>query len=426
LKIIHATIFFATYESLTRGGPVGVIGRLLRLSNQEKSLPIDPFCAVFPNAEYISGAQDTTRARNGRVEYLWLYNTLKRVRQNEYLYLPLVVVSALVLWRRVWNLLRGFSRSQPTVIVCHDFFAALSLGFFAGNCPLVLVHHLVGSDVIHFGRKASSLPAQAFLLRPLGAFFGNLEALALRTAQILVFPSRGAFDLFRSQRPDLKTLLLRKNAEIAYNGVDQRFLDVRKRRAHRPHVEGNRIGVITVSKLYPSKGIMRLPEVMAELSRRGIRFNWIVVGEGVLKEQLLDRVQALGLGDSFSLIANASDQQLDELLTAAFCFILLHRDSVFDFVLLEALAAGVPVISTNVGGNAELIMHNQDGYLLANDDSRLPRLVADTVASLVRDRRVYDAIVRKSGDKAIEFSASATYRRYYEIAIEASAHRNSR
>jgi glycosyltransferase involved in cell wall biosynthesis len=84
--------------------------------------------------------------------------------------------------------------------------------------------------------------------------------------------------------------------------------------------------------------------------------------------QLQQQVATLGLGDAVRFLGPLPPEELCLPLSAADVFVLATRNEGWANVLLEALACGVPVVATDVGGNAEVICRSDLGAIVPFDD----------------------------------------------------------
>lgn len=136
----------------------------------------------------------------------------------------------------------------------------------------------------------------------------------------------------------------------------------------------------TVGRLAPVKDHGNLLNALSILKRRGARFQALVVGDGALREALEAQAAALGVRHSVRFLGNRDD--IDHLLAAFDIFVLPSRSEGLSNTILEAMAAGLPVVATRVGGAEELLEHGISGLLVAPQDppglaQALMRLGAD-------------------------------------------------
>jgi len=144
--------------------------------------------------------------------------------------------------------------------------------------------------------------------------------------------------------------------------------------------------ILTIARLVEKKGIEYLIEACNLLKLSGYNFRCQIIGDGVLKDELKKMIGILQLCDVVELIGAVSHDKIPELLTTADLFVLPciiavngDRDGI-PVSLMEAMALGVPVISTKLTGIPELIEHNQSGLLVPPKNSKQ---LAETIAFLI-------------------------------------------
>jgi glycosyltransferase involved in cell wall biosynthesis len=175
--------------------------------------------------------------------------------------------------------------------------------------------------------------------------------------------------------------------------------------------------LISVGALVERKGFHRVLECLPALRRRFPGLRYLIVGgpgpEGDWSAQLRSTVADLGLQDCVRFLGVLAPETLKEPLSAADVFALATRNEGWANVLLEAMACGLPVVTTDVGGNAEVVSSPALGTLVPFGDR--DRLTAALAAALERpwDR---DAIIayaransweRRIATLAEEFTAIA-------------------
>jgi glycosyltransferase involved in cell wall biosynthesis len=125
--------------------------------------------------------------------------------------------------------------------------------------------------------------------------------------------------------------------------------------------------LITVARLHHQKGYFMIAESIAEVARRHPGAHWVWVGDGPARQSLTSQLRSLGIGDRVTMLGYRRD--VDRLLRAADVFILPSRyEAAPTFALLEALAAGLPVIVSAAGPFPEVVRDGVDGLLVPVED----------------------------------------------------------
>lgn len=181
--------------------------------------------------------------------------------------------------------------------------------------------------------------------------------------------------------------------EVIPGGVDfERFRPALDREGLRRRLglEPGRRLLLTVRNLEPRMGLEKLIAAMADVAPRVPEAVLWVGGEGPLRETLEAQTQALGLKRRVRFLGFVPEETLPDLYAAADLFVLPSLDlEGFGMVTLEALASGLPVLATPVGGSVEILSPLDRELLLENTSvkaigrgilSFLHRLAADPQA----------------------------------------------
>ncbi len=166
--------------------------------------------------------------------------------------------------------------------------------------------------------------------------------------------------------------------------------------------------ILCVARLVPKKGLNDLIAAADLLRRRGRSFKVEIIGNGPLREALENGVTQLGLNDQLRLLGALPHESVCDAYQRASMFVLPcvvtadgDRDGIPN-VLLEAMASGVPVVSTAVSGIPELIDAEHDGLLVRPNN---PAMLADAIDRLLSCPELSERLARAARTK-IEASFS--------------------
>ncbi len=174
-------------------------------------------------------------------------------------------------------------------------------------------------------------------------------------------------------------------AEIP-NGVD---LD---RFAQRPPRRGLKVPTITfVGRLDRYKGVDFLLEAFKRVLSRGSNSRLLIVGSGPDETLLKDKAVRLHLEENIQFLGKRED--VFSLLLDSDIFVLPTLSEGMSNVLLEAMACGLPVVATTVGGNCDLISNRHNGILVPPGDSGT---LGEALMEILHDA----PLARQLGDKA--------------------------
>jgi len=143
--------------------------------------------------------------------------------------------------------------------------------------------------------------------------------------------------------------------------------------------------LISVGGLVERKGFHRVIECLPELQARFPELVYLIVGgasaEGDMRAELEQQVAALGLQDTVRFLGIMPATSLKWPLSAADVFVLATRNEGWANVFLEAMACGLPVIATDVGGNAEVVCRDELGSVVPfGDHAALGAALASALA----------------------------------------------
>ncbi len=129
---------------------------------------------------------------------------------------------------------------------------------------------------------------------------------------------------------------------------------------------GNRV-IGNIGGLQPRKGHKVLLDAFAEVKKTAPDVHLLILGEGPCRPELEEQARSLGLEDSVSLPGHRREASRYLPAFDVFVFPSTGFES-FPYVILEAMAAGKPVVATDVGGTAEQIVHERTGLLIPPSD----------------------------------------------------------
>jgi len=211
---------------------------------------------------------------------------------------------------------------------------------------------------------------------------------------------------------------------VLYNGVDlQEFSpqpEVRDAVRERLGIPGDALVVGSVGRMVPLKDFTTLLKAAEVLVAETPNLHVLLVGSGSELSRLQDYVANSRHLAGRVVFPGAVDQVAD-LLNAMDIFVLPTLMEGMSNTLLEALAVGLPVVATRVGGNPEVVADGVCGYLFPPQD--VPEL-ASQMRTLLRAPRLRTDFGRAARDRALRrFSLDRMLRRYRDLYIDLAVRR---
>jgi len=214
------------------------------------------------------------------------------------------------------------------------------------------------------------------------------------------------------QAERVRRVVARERVSVIRNAVDaDRFADVDLRYCQQLQdffPAPRRCIVGAAGRLSPEKGFDVFVQAAERIAARDRSLGFVHFGGGPLREELARRVEAAGLCDQFVFAGHRPD--LDQFLPFLDLMVLPSFTEGLPNVVLEAFAAGVPVVATAVGGTPEVVEDGLNGYLIPPGD-------ADALAG-----RILDALESEDRRQAMGRHGSERVRRHFTFAAQARAY----
>jgi glycosyltransferase involved in cell wall biosynthesis len=225
-----------------------------------------------------------------------------------------------------------------------DLLAALAC-FFA-RVPLVVTRPVMLEDQIAYSRARRSI-------------YSAIDRLiTLPLAHKIIAVSQKGFSHLRDH-----CCVDAEKLELIWNGIDLKRMSVKVEspgHSLQPDARPIRLGMI--AQLTPPKGWFDFLEVIARLKSRGNSVQGVIVGDGPLRSELMQKAEALGLRDDVVFEGFVEDvrelcRSFDVLLFTT------HREGL-SVAVIEALATGLPIVATEVGGIREQVFDGANGFIV--------------------------------------------------------------
>lgn len=151
--------------------------------------------------------------------------------------------------------------------------------------------------------------------------------------------------------------------------------------------------LLFIGWLIPRKGCDYLLKAMPEVIKQNKNLKLIIIGEGILENQLKNLAKELQITDYVDFIGKKSPDEIPLWMNAADIFVLPSLSEGKPNVVGEAMASGLPVIATSVNGTPDFIENNKNGFLIPAKDSLV---LAEKINLLLKNTALRNRFVKNS------------------------------
>lgn len=324
------------------------------------------------------------------------------------------LAGALTAWGCRWTIrarsrcLRMTDLSRIDIVNFHDIYSAYVYFTAQGRSErqkCVLTLHADGSSLEDFLSFAPFLGRSGFV-----EYFTEMERKAVDGCDVLVFPSQGARRDFLKFYSSLDNLA--DKSVVIPNGKDLllRLPDQPKplRREKFPEWKGKKI-LLCIARLVPDKGVDLAIEALRIVKDEFGDATLVFASGGYdqLKPKLEEMARRLGLGENVEFLGRRTD--VPDLLLASDVVVQPSRRDCLPYSVIEAMAAGKPIVATAVGGIPELIEDGATGLLVRPD----PGEIAQGIVTLLTDGDLTKKLGQNAREKYLaNYTTAAMIDRY--------------
>ena len=287
-----------------------------------------------------------------------------------------------------FRLYRLFKKWRPDIVHTHSWGTLLEgwVGARLAGVP-VLIHGEHGTMM----EKKRNIFLQRFLWKRFGQVLSVSSAHRDKLCRIIGFP--------------------KEKISVIVNGVDtEKFHPGSNNPLIRQQlgIQEGHVVIGAVGRLVPVKNHALLVHAMKLLLETNPKVSLVIVGDGPLEGELRELVKDNGLSSRVFFTGRRSD--IDQVLQSFDIFVLSSLSEGLSNTVLEAMSCGLPVVATDVGGNSEMVRHDETGFLVP---SGKPQEMATALSLLVQNPEGR-MMMGKIGRKRIEdhFSMDQMIRNY--------------
>ena len=196
------------------------------------------------------------------------------------------------------------------------------------------------------------------------------------------------------------------------NGIDieehSKEIDIREKKREIGILDEDFI-IGNVARLSGEKDHNNLLEAFFIVLQKFPNIKLVLVGDGPLRRELEDKAQRLGIKER--TLFSGFRRDVPELLKTFDVFVLSSITEGTSMTILEAMAAGLPVVATNVGGNPEIVVNEKTGIIVPPKD---PPALAEAIIRIMSDRNLAEAMGAAGRERVKKLYSSDRMVREYE------------
>lgn len=268
-------------------------------------------------------------------------------------------------------------------------FFGIPCGYIAMKLGLPYVVSLRGSDVPFYNERFNMLDK---------LLFRRLSRKIWKRAEAVVALSQDLVNLARRTSKN-------QPIEIIYNGVNVDEFEPDKNILAREE----KFHILFVGRLIKRKGLDYLLEAVRNLANKYPEIRLTIAGDGPLLEQYKKFVLSCGLEPVVNFLGNVAHSQMPAIYRKSHIFVMPSLNEALGNVTQEALASGLPIITTNTGA-AELIDGN--GFVIRKKSFQD---ISDCLEKVIQNENLLREMSKKSREAAEKMSWGENARQYAEI-----------
>lgn len=252
------------------------------------------------------------------------------------------------------------------------------------NLPFITTLH--GTDITLVGKEPSYAPSVKFAIE-------NSDAITAVSDSL--------------RRETIDNLGITKNIEVIHNFINPELYQYNPEKCIRSYAAPNGEKIMMhISNFRPVKRVHDVITAFAGIQKE-IPVKLVMVGDGPERNAAERQVRDLGLEKQVYFFGKI--KQPSDILPCADLFILPSESESFGLSGLEALASGVPVISTHTGGTPEVQIHGETGYLTAPGDTEA---MIKFGIEILKDEERLNTFKKNAKARSLEFTADKIIPRY--------------
>jgi glycosyltransferase involved in cell wall biosynthesis len=199
---------------------------------------------------------------------------------------------------------------------------------------------------------------------------------------------------------------------VIYNGIDiSKFSSNHRTQIRKQLGIDNNIVLTFTATFHPSKGHKYLLESVGMLKKNYPNVVLLLIGDGVLRSNLGALTKQLNIEDNVRFLGYRTD--IPDILSATDIYVHSSVEEGFGIAIIEAMAVGLPVVATNVGGIPEIITNGENGILVPPEN---PHALAEAIIDLIEHTEQRKILAEKGRQHVTaNFTDEIMVKKYMEV-----------
>lgn len=205
-----------------------------------------------------------------------------------------------------------------------------------------------------------------------------------------------------------------KRGFVIYNGIDDKFFTQKDKKPYLIRTEfgidDDTIILTSIANLVPYKDYNTILKALSAVKLSGIPFHYIAIGEGSERKNINKLIQTFNLNENVSFPGSRTD--IKEILYTSDIFIHSSLGEGCSNAILEAMAAGLPIIATDTGGTNEIVNETNGGLFEFQNTEQLANILREMICNKSKRELMAENSKRRA---QTEFSTDRMMYNYYNI-----------
>lgn len=213
----------------------------------------------------------------------------------------------------------------------------------------------------------------------------------------------------------IKIGVAKEKVKLIYNSIDFKKSTPESKIGIRERFSNDSKLIVYTGRLVPWKGVDTVIKIMPVLIEKLGKVHFLILGDGPEKNELKELVSSMNLTDNVHFEGKIEQEKIIDYLKEADLFVLNTNYEGLSHTILEAMAAGIPIVTTKVGGNPE-ILENEKSGLLVNYDNK--EELSRAIIRVLSDENLRDSLIKNARNKLEKFKWADTVKKTIEVIKE--------